>query len=61
MAISEEGASSSLDLEEFHAHLAAVVDGFKRGKVTPVLGAGVNIVSGEARGADQWMRRLPPR
>jgi hypothetical protein len=59
-AISEDGSLSPLDVQEFRAHLDAVVDGFKRGKVTPVLGAGVNITSGELRDAEEWLRRLPP-
>ncbi len=59
-AVSEGGAFSPLDLEEFSAHLDAVVDGCKRGKVTPVLGAGVNITTGELRAAGDWLKRLPP-
>lgn len=60
MDVTDGSASSPLDLEEFRAHLGAVVDGFRRGKVTPVLGAGVNITSGDVRAADEWLRRLPP-
>lgn len=59
-AVFEDGSPSPLDVQEFRAHLDAVVDGFKRGKVTPVLGAGVNITGGELREAEAWLHRLPP-
>jgi SIR2-like domain len=60
MSVSETGTASAVDPEEFRAHLDAVVEGFKRGKVTPVLGAGVNLASGAIREDEQWLRRLPP-
>lgn len=60
MSVSERSTPSALDPEEWRAHLDAVVDGFRRGKVTPVLGAGVNITSGGVRASEEWLKRFLP-
>jgi hypothetical protein len=47
------------DLSELDTHFDSVVAGFMRGRVTPVLGAGVN-VTGQPRAVDEWLGRYPP-
>ena len=49
-----------MDPLELDAHYDSVIDGFIRGRVTPVLGAGVNITSATPRGVEEWLGRYPP-
>jgi hypothetical protein len=37
-----------------------VIDGFKRGQITPVLGAGVNSAGDSPREVTEWLQRFPP-
>jgi hypothetical protein len=49
-----------MDPLELSAHYDSVIDGFIRGRVTPVLGAGVNFSSVNPRQVDEWLGRFPP-
>jgi SIR2-like domain len=49
--------AASLDAEEFETHYDSVITGFARGRVTPVLGAGVNLCG---RTPHDWFGRRPP-
>lgn len=50
----------SPDQWELETHFDSVVAGFLRGRVTPVLGAGVNFSGGELRDSHEWFGRYPP-
>ena len=53
-----EQAAGQQDASELDVHFDSVVAGFLRGRVTPVLGAGVNVGGSEAIG--DWVGRRPP-
>ena len=49
-----------VDPGELSAHLDSVIAGLLRGRVTPVLGAGVNVTAGEPRRVEEWLGLSPP-
>ena len=53
-----EQAAGQQDPSELDVHFDSVVAGFLRGRVTPVLGAGVNVGGPEAGG--DWVGHRPP-
>jgi len=48
------------DQSQLDTHFDSVVAGFMRGRVTPVLGAGVNVTGAQPRAAEEWLGRYPP-
>jgi SIR2-like domain len=52
-------AAGEEDAAQLDVHLDSVTAGFVRGRVTPVLGAGVNL-SGADAATDEWLGRRPP-
>jgi hypothetical protein len=51
---------SATDSSPFDAHFDSVVAGLMRGRVTPVLGAGVNLGGGELRDPREWLGHYLP-
>jgi len=46
--------------DSFDTHYDSVVEGFRRGRVTPVLGAGVNLCGQSVEEERAWLGRHPP-
>src|SRR5262245_43697817 len=49
-----------LELVSADPHFDSVLAGFMRGRVTPVLGAGVNLIARTADESHAWLGRFPP-
>ncbi len=47
------------EASQLATHYDSVIEGFRRGRVTPVLGAGVNLC-GRPEGDEPWLGRYPP-
>ena len=60
VTVPENRSAESVDPGEFSAHLDSVIAGLLRGRVTPVLGAGVNITTDEPRRVEEWFGLSPP-
>lgn len=53
-------AAGSQDASDLDIHFDSVTAGLLRGRVTPVLGAGVNVGAATASATEDWLRRRPP-
>lgn len=53
-------AAGQEDAPQLDVHLESVIAGFLRGRVTPVLGAGVNVSGPEPSAREDWVGRRPP-
>jgi hypothetical protein len=55
-----EPAPGDDDQSQLDIHFDSVTAGFLRGRVTPVLGAGVNVGAHATSAAEEWLGRRPP-
>ena len=60
MTVPEGRSVPPVDPCELSAHLDSVIAGLLRGRVTPVLGAGVNVTTDEPRRVEEWLGVSPP-
>src|SRR6476620_7668320 len=60
MIVAGEMDGPEVDLAPLETHFDSVIAGFQRGRVTPVLGAGVNLCGRHPLGRTEWLGRYPP-
>jgi hypothetical protein len=60
MSVVGDAGGESLDLAALDTHYDSVVTGFMRGRVTPVLGAGVSLCGRPPMGVGGWFGKYPP-
>src|SRR3954468_9215486 len=60
MSVVGDTGGESLDLTQLDTHYESVGTGFLRGRVTPVLGAGVNLCGRPPLRGDEWLGKYPP-